>query len=316
MGSNNGMMWLNGDLVPQDDVRLPFLTPALHYGLAVFEGIRCYDTTRGPAVFRLNEHLRRFQDSIRIFGLRELPYDTETLHQAVRETIRANQLRECYIRPLMFMSGGAMGLNIDAMKASVGIAVWFWENYLGEEAREQGIRLMVSSFTRHHPNVTMTKAKISGNYANSVMAKTLATRAGYGETVMLDPSGYVAECSGENLFLIRDGVIYTPPRASILEGITRDAVITLARDLGYQVVEEPIARDQLYIADEMFVCGTAAEVVPVRELDTRIIANGRRGPITRALQDSYFQCVHGEGRRAAEWLDYVELEEQSRIAAD
>jgi len=316
MGSKDEMMWLDGNLVAMEEVRLPFLTPALHYGLAVFEGIRCYDTPRGPAVFRLKEHLRRFQDSIRIFGLRELPYDTKTLHQAVHDTIQANHLRECYIRPLMFMAESSMGLDIDSMKASVGIAVWAWGNYLGEDALEHGVRLMVSSFTRHHPNVTMTKAKIAGNYANSVLAKNLAVRSGYDETVMLDPSGFVAECSGENLFVIRDGKIYTPPRATILEGITRDAVITLAKDLGYQVVEEPISRDQLYIADEMFVCGTAAEVVPVRELDTRIIGGGRRGPITRILQDSFYKCVHGEGPRAAEWLDYVELEEQSRVAAD
>ena len=316
MGSKEEMMWLDGNLVAMKDVRLPFLTPALHYGLAVFEGIRSYDTPRGPAVFRLKEHLRRFQDSIRIFGLRELPYDTETLHQAVHDTIRANHLRECYIRPLMFMAEGSMGLDIDSMKASVGIAVWPWGNYLGEESLEKGVRLMVSSFTRHHPNVSMTKAKIAGNYANSVLAKNLAVRSGYDETVMLDPSGFVAECSGENLFLIRDGKVYTPPKATILEGITRDAVITLARDLGYQVVEEPISRDQLYIADEMFVCGTAAEVVPVRELDTRTIGSGRRGPITRTLQESFYKCVHGEGARAAEWLDYVKLEDQARIAAD
>ncbi len=311
MSSNKELMWLDGEMVTYEQARVPFLAPALHYGLAVFEGIRCYETSKGPAVFRLKEHLQRFLDSMHIFGLFELPFDIETLRQAVHDTIQANQLRECYIRPLMFMAEGPLGLNIDEMKPSVGIAAWAWGNLLGAEAREHGVRMMVSSFTRHHPNVTMTKAKISGNYVNSVMAKTLAARAGFDETVMLDPSGYVAECSGENLFLVRDQRIYTPPRVTILEGITRDSVIKLATDLGYPVIEEPISRDQLYIAEELFICGTAAEVVPVREVDTRPIGDGRMGSITRSIQQLFFDTVHGESPRADEWLDWLETEEHA-----
>jgi branched-chain amino acid aminotransferase len=308
MSSENGFVWLDGRLVSSEEAKVPFLAPALHYGLAAFEGIRCYKTQQGPAVFRLREHLLRFLDSMSILGLQELPYDLETLRQAVHATIRANQLDECYIRPLMFMAKGPLGLNMDAMEPSVGIAVWEWGTFLGEEGLERGVRMMVSSFTRHHPNVSMTKAKISGNYVNSVLAKTLAARAGFEEAVMLDPEGYVAECSGENLFLVRNDVIYTTSRASILEGITRDSVITLAGDLGYRVVEEPISRDQLYIADEVFVCGTAAEVTPVREVDYRTIGNGRRGPVAQALQEEFFKTVKGEGVRSSEWLDPVPLQ--------
>jgi branched-chain amino acid aminotransferase len=305
MASNDALMWLDGELVTYEQARVPFLAPALHYGLAVFEGIRCYETSKGPAVFRLKEHLQRFYDSMQIFGLLDLPFDIETIRQAVKDTILANQLRECYIRPLMFMAEGPLGLNMDEMKTTVGIAVWPWGNLLGSEAREHGVRMTVSSFTRHHPNVAMTKAKISGNYVNSVMAKTLAVRAGFDETVMLDPGGFVAECSGENLFLVRDERIYTSHSATILEGITRASVISLATDLGYPVIEEPISRDQLYIADELFVCGTAAEVVPVREIDTRPIGDGRMGSITKSIQQSFFQTVQGEGPHAAEWLDWL-----------
>jgi branched-chain amino acid aminotransferase len=315
MTSENSYVWLDGHLVSSEEARVPFLAPALHYGLAAFEGIRCYNTQQGPAVFRLYEHLQRFLDSMRIFGLQELPYDIETLRQAVHATIRANHLEECYIRPLMFMARGPLGLNLDAMEPSVGIAVWEWGAFLGEEGLERGVRMMVSSFTRHHPNVSMTKAKISGNYVNSILAKTLAARAGFEEAVMLDPEGYVAECSGENLFLVRNNVIYTTSRASILEGITRDAVITLAGDLGYRVVEEPISRDQLYIADEVFVCGTAAEVTPVREVDYRQIGDGRRGPVVQALQEEFFKTVRGEGARSNEWLDPVALKESAEASA-
>jgi branched-chain amino acid aminotransferase len=315
MAAIDGLMWLDGELVTYEQARVPFLAPALHYGLAVFEGIRCYETPKGPAVFRLREHLQRFYDSMRVFGMLELPFDIENLRQAVHDVILANQLRECYIRPLMFMIDGPLGLNLDKMKPSVGIAAWAWDNLLGNEAREHGIRMMVSSFTRHHPNVTMTKAKISGNYVNSVMAQTLAARAGFDETVMLDPGGFVAECSGENLFLVRDQRIYTPPRVTILEGITRDSVITLATDLGYPVIEEPISRDQLYIAEEIFVCGTAAEVVPVREVDTRPIGDGGMGTVTRAIQQLFFQTVHGEGARARNWLDWVDTEKYAQVIA-
>ncbi|MFQ5943225.1 MAG: branched-chain amino acid transaminase [Anaerolineales bacterium] len=309
MGEKAEFIWMDGELVPHEQATIHFLAPALHYALGVFEGIRCYETENGPAVFRLADHLERFLDSIRVFGVKDFTYDLPTLREAVHETIRANGLSACYIRPLMFMAEGPLGLNLDEQRPSVGIAVWEWGTFLGEEALEQGVKMTVSSFTRHHPNVSMTKAKITANYANSVMAKTLAKRSGFDEAVMLDPQGFVAECTGENLFLVRDGVICTPPRATILEGVTRDSVITLANDLGYSVIEEPISRDQIYIADEVFVCGTAAEVTPVRELDFRPIGNGRRGPATQALQQAFFEVVRGSGERSAEWLDPVKVEE-------
>ena len=298
-------IWMDGEFVPFEQATVHFLTPTLHYGTGVFEGIRCYATSKGPAVFRLREHLRRFLDSAKIAGIEGIPYTMDDLYHAVHKTIQANGFEECYIRPLVYMVG-PLGLNLDTWHPAVGIAVWEWAPLLGSESLDMGVRMLVSSFTRHHPNVMMTKAKISGNYVNSTMAKTLAARAGFDETVMLDPDGYVAECSGENLFLVRNGVIYTPPRASILEGVTRDAVITLARDLGYTVVEEPISRDQLYIADEVFLCGTAAEVVPVREIDFRKIGKGRKGKVTADLQRIFFETICGQGARSYEWLDFID----------
>ena len=312
MGSNVEQIWMDGQLVPYTQAKVHFMAPALHYGLGVFEGIRCYDTQDGPAIFRLREHLQRFLDSARILGVQKFPYDLETLRHAVHETIIANGLSACYIRPLMFMAEGSLGLDLDELSPAVGIAVWEWGAFLGEEALEKGVRAMVSSFTRHHPNVSMTKAKISGNYVNSVLAKTLAKRSGFDEAIMLDPGGFVAECSGENLFLVRGGEIYTTPRATILEGVTRDSIITLARDLGYSVIEEPISRDQLYIADEVFVCGTAAECVAVCEIDCRIIGEGRMGPVTQAMQRIFFQTVRGEGPHSSEWLDPVMVQEPAR----
>ncbi len=297
-------IWLDGQLIPSEQATVHMLTGSLHYGYGAFEGIRAYETTRGAAVFRLREHLERFIGSAKVLGLNDFPYSLKELNQAVHETIRANKFRSCYIRPLLYFDG-AMGLNMDAAQPHVSIAVWKWGAYLGEEGLEKGVHMMVSSFTRHHINVSMTKAKITGNYINSVLAKTLALRSGYDEAIMLDPEGYVAECSGENIFLVRAGVVYTPPRATILEGITRSAVITLLNDLGYPVVEEMISRDQLYLADEVFACGTAAEVTPVRMIDYRPIGTGRRGPVTKALQESFFQTVRGEGEHSAEWLEYV-----------
>lgn len=307
MELGHGKMWLDGEILDYEDAKVPFLNPALHYGLAVFEGIRCYETPDGPAVFRLREHLQRFLDSIHIFGVQNMPYDLETLREATHETIRVNEFMECYIRPLMYMATGSMGLNLDDMQPSVGIAAWGWGTLLGEEALRKGVHLMVSSFTRLHPNVFMTKAKVSGNYVNSVYAKSIAHRAGFDDAVMLDPEGYVAECSGENIFMVRDGVIYTPPTASILEGITRDSVLAIAADLGYTVVEERISRDQLYIADEVFLSGTAAEVVPVREIDFRKIGSGAMGPVAEAIQSDFFKTVHGEGKHSGEWLDIVKV---------
>ncbi|KAA3643330.1 MAG: branched-chain amino acid transaminase [Chloroflexi bacterium] len=296
-------IWMDGELVPYKDATLHVLTPALHYGLGVFEGIRCYDTSRGPGVFRLQEHLERFVNSISVLGVEHFPYTVSELSDAVHMTIRANRFSECYIRPLMYMADGPLGLNLDVSRPAVSIATWEWGTYLGKAALETGVHMMVSSFTRPQPNSVMTKAKITGNYVNSALAKTLAVRSGFDEAIMLDPEGFVAECSGENLFLVRAGALYSPPKALMLEGITRDSVITLAGDLGYQVVEEPVTRDQLYIADEIFVCGTAAEVVAVREIDFRKIGSGKMGPITSQIQEAFFKTVRGEGERSNDWLE-------------
>lgn len=297
-------IWMNGEMVPFEDATVHFLSPSIHYGFGVFEGIRCYETPKGPAVFRLPEHLKRFIDSALIVGILDFPYSQEELHQAVHQTILINDFSGCYIRPAVYMDG-PLNLNLDSYQSRVGIAVWEWGTYLGEEALEKGVRMIVSSFTRLHPNVHMTKAKAGGNYVNSIMASTLAHRYGFDDAIMLDPEGYVAEGSGMNLFVVRDQVIYTPARATILEGITRDSVIVLAKDLGFPVVEEPIVRDQLYIADEVFVCGTAAEVTAVAEIDTRKIGSGQMGPVTRSIQQEFFKTVLGEGTRSTAWLDYV-----------
>ena len=305
-------IWMDGELVNYERATVHVLNPTMHYGTGVFEGIRCYETARGAAVFRLRDHMERFLDSVHVVGIDSIPYSVDELCQAVHQTIRANGFLQCYIRPLVYMTG-PLGLNLDAWKPAVSIATWRWDPFLGEQAADKGISLMVSSFTRHHPNVMMTKAKISGNYVNSTLAKTLATRAGFDEAVMLDPQGYVAECTGENLFLVRDGVVYTPPRHTILEGITRASLLTLAADLGIPVVEEMISRDQLYVADEIFLSGTAAEVVPVNSVDYRKIGRGHEAykhngkpSIARLLQESFHQTVHGQGGRSAEWLDFVD----------
>jgi branched-chain amino acid aminotransferase len=298
-------VWMNGRTVPHADAVVHFLTPALHYGVGVFEGIRCYDTPDGPAVFRLRDHINRLVQSARTLGFRDLPYDSDTLFDAVRELVSVNALKECYIRPVIYLAEGGWNLTLDGGRPHVGIAAWAWTNYLGAEALEQGVRANVSSFTRHHPNVSMTKAKIIGNYANSILAKTESVRLGFDEAIMLDPEGYVAECTGENIFLVRRDVIYTPPAAGILDGITRQSVMAIGQDAGYEVREARLSRDDLYGADEVFVCGTAAEVIGLCEIDFRVIGQGRSGPITRVLQRAYADAVHGRGARSEEWLDYV-----------
>ena len=305
MGMKSRYLWMNGELVEFEKATIHFLTPALHYGVGVFEGIRSYATARGPAVFRLREHIQRLVNSTKILGFREFPYTVEELVEAVRLTVSANGFDECYIRPLVYLSDGGWNLTVDGAVVSVGIAAWEWNNYLGEEALETGIRANITSFTRHHPNVMMTKAKITGNYANSVLAKTESIRLGFDEAIMLDPQGYVAECTGENLFLVRDGKVYTPPTAPILEGITRDTVTTLLNDLGYEAIEAQVSRDQLYIADEVFVCGTAAECIALREIDFRVIGEGKMGPVARAVQGAFQAAIRGEHPRSQEWLDYV-----------
>jgi len=317
MSMESKYIWMNGELVEFEKATLHFLTPALHYGQGVFEGIRCYGTDRGPAVFRLREHLERLIDSALLFGFRSLPYNVDELTDAIHLTISANGFEECYVRPLIYLTGGGWNLNVDGGKAGVGIAVWEWTNYLGTEALEKGVRANVSSFTRHHPNVMLTKAKVSGNYANSTLAKTESVRLGFDEAIMLDPQGYVAECTGENIFVVRNGKIYTPPTMAILEGITRDSLITIARNLGIEVIEQPISRDQLYMADEVFVSGTAAECIGLREIDFRLIGEGVTGPITRLLQHSYHDLIHGKHPLSEKWLDYVnslvEMPEQAHV---
>jgi len=298
-------IWMNGELVETEKATVHFLTPALHYGAAVFEGIRAYATDKGPAVFRLKEHSERLADSARVLGFRDLPWSVEQIASAIKETVRANGLESCYIRPLIYFDGTPGSLNLDAGKPALGIAAWEWNNYLGEEALAKGIRANISSFTRHHPNVMMTKAKIAGNYANSVLAKTESSRLGFDEAIMLDPQGFVAECTGENLFLVRKNKIFSSQLADTLEGITRDSVITIARDLGYEVVETLLSRDQLYIADEVFVSGTAAECIGLREIDFRSIGEGKTGPVTRAIQKVFQDATHGKLSQYQGWLDYV-----------
>jgi branched-chain amino acid aminotransferase len=305
MTKKSSYIWFNGELRDQSAAQVPFMTAGLHYGIGVFEGIRAYQTDNGPAVFRLKEHLQRLENSASVLGWKSLPFTVEELTEAVLQTVAANELQDCYIRPLVYLAEGGWNLCLDNGTPHVGIAAWKWETYLGPEALERGVRANTSSFTRHHANVTMTKAKICGNYVNSVLAKTESVRLGFDEAIMLDPQGYVAECTGENLFFVRKGVIYTTPSAGILEGITRDSLIALARDLGYSVVEQPISRDQLYGADEVFVSGTAAEVIALREVDFRRIGAGATGPITERLQRAFTKVVRGKHKLSANWLEYV-----------
>ena len=298
-------VWMNGTLVDTASAKIPFLTAGFHYGVAVFEGIRAYATDRGPAVFRLRDHMRRFDASARILGFKDLPYGVDELSEAVGETIRANGFDECYIRPLLYLADGGWNLTLDSGKPHVGIAVWKQSVYLGQTAPARGIRACVSSFMRSHPAANMTKAKISGNYVNSYLAKTDAQRQGFDEAIMLDAEGYVTECTGANVFLVREGRLVTPPEDAILEGVTRSTVFALASDLGLEIRTGRVSRDHLYIADEVFVCGTAAEIVGIAEIDGRRVGVGRTGVITRQLQEAYSEAVHGRHPRSAEWLEYV-----------
>ena len=302
---NSRYTWVNGTMLATSDAMIPLLTSGLHYGVGIFEGIRAYDTADGPAVFRLRDHMKRFEQSARILGFRELPYTIDELIAAVIETVRANGFGDCYIRPLIHLADGGWNLTLDTGKPFVSVAVWQQSVYLGQESPDAGLRAVVSSFTRNHPNATMAKAKISGNYVNSVLAKTDAQRQGVDEAIMLDPEGYVAECTGANLFLVRGKRLITPSPEAILEGITRSTVFALAEDLRLEAVEARVSRDHLYIADEVFVCGTAAEIVGVAEIDRRKIGNGATGPITRKLQAAYADAVRGRHPRSNVWLDYV-----------
>jgi branched-chain amino acid aminotransferase len=299
-------IWMDGALVGWDEAKVHVLTHTLHYGLGVFEGIRCYRRADGKsAVFRLKEHVERLFESAKVADM-VIPFTPEQVSSACLETIRANKLDECYIRPLAFVGQGAMGLYGRDNPIQLCIAVWRWGAYLGEEGLERGIRAKISSFSRPGINTAMTKAKIVGNYVNSTLAKREVVAAGYDEAIMLDPQGYVAEASGENVFVIKRGKVATPPiGASILGGITRDTVLTLCRELGIETVERVVSRDELYTADEVFFTGTAAELTPVREVDERSVGNGARGPLTKRLQDRFFQVVRGPELLHPEWLAFV-----------
>lgn len=306
MSTRSQYIWMDGKLVDYENATVHFLNRTLHYGAGVFEGIRCYKTDRGQAVFRLKDHIERLFASAHIFSMRGIPFTQDEIVAAVKQTVAANHFEECYIRPLVYFSSNEMGLNLDQGQISIGVAAWEWGSYLGAESQDPGIRACVSNFTRHHINAVMTKAKVAGNYPNSMMAKTDALRSGFDEAIMLDSNGYVAECTSENLFLVRRGKLITPPEAPVLEGITRDSIVQIARSAGIEVVESQISRDQLYIADEAFVCGTAAELEPIREIDFRTIGDGKMGRLTRQIREAYHDAVHGRHPLSAGWLDYVE----------
>jgi branched-chain amino acid aminotransferase len=304
MADRDGHIWYDGKLVPWRNATTHVLTHSLHYGLAVFEGVRAYKAASGTAIFRLKEHTQRLFDSARIY-LMNIPYSPEVLMEAQKEVVRANELESCYIRPIAFYGSEKMGVSPKGASVHVAIAAWPWGAYLGAEALENGIRVKTSSYARHHVNVSMCRAKYSGTYANSILANLEATEHGYDEGLLLDVDGFVAEGSGENIFLVKNGCIYEPELTSALIGITRDSVITLAREMGYSVSSKRITRDDLYIADEAFFTGTAAEVTPIREIDGRTIGEGRRGPITTRIQKAFFDCVTGKAEQHAEWLTPV-----------
>jgi len=304
MADRDGVIWLDGELVPWREAKTHVLTHTLHYGMGVFEGLRAYHAAQGTAIFRLAAHTDRLFRSAHILGM-PLPWDKATLNAAQKQVIRENGLDSAYLRPMCFYGSEGMGLRADNLKVHTMIAAWEWGSYLGAEGMERGIRIKTSSFTRHHVNITMCKAKANGNYMNSMLALQEALRDGYDEALLLDVDGYVAEGSGENFFLVRDGIIYTPELTSALEGITRDTIFALAKDNGLEIREKRITRDEVYIADEAFFTGSAAEVTPIRELDGRAIGRGCRGPVTELLQSQYFDLVHGRLDRYGDWLDYV-----------
>ncbi len=301
----DGLIWLDGEMVPWREAKVHVLTHTFHYGMGVFEGVRAYRTDRGAAIFRLQAHTDRLLRSAKIMNMR-IPYAFEQINEACRGAVRENGLQSGYIRPMAFYGSEGMGLRADNLSVRLMVAAWEWGSYLGAENMERGIRVKVSSFTRHHVNIAMCRAKANGQYINSMLALKEALDCGYDEALLLDAEGYVMEGSGENLFIVRNGVVYTPDLTSALDGITRDTVITLCRELGIQVVEKRITRDEVYISDEAFFTGTAAEVTPIREVDGREIGSGGRGPITQRLQAIYFDQVHGRRDEYPDWLTWVE----------
>lgn len=301
MSDRDGFIWLDGEMVPWREAKVHVLTHTLHYGMGVFEGVRAYKTDEGAAIFRLEEHTNRLFRSAHIMGMK-MEFDKDTINAAICAAVRENKLESGYIRPMVFFGSEGMGLRADNLKTHVMVAAWSWGSYMGAEAMENGIKVRTSSFTRHHVNANMCKSKTNGSYVNSMLALQEALSSGCEEALLLDTEGYVAEGSGENFFLIRDGVIYTPELTSALDGITRNSIIILAQELGYTIKEKRITRDEVYIADEAFFTGTAAEVTPIRMLDNRAIGNGSRGPITERLQAHYFDVVHGRSAAHKKWL--------------
>jgi branched-chain amino acid aminotransferase len=304
MADRDGFIWYDGRLVPWREANTHVLTHSLHYGLAVFEGLRAYKSSIGTAIFRLEEHTRRLLNSAKIYMMR-IPYDQKTLVEAQRETVRANKLESCYLRPIAFFGSEKMGISTVGASVHVAIAAWPWGAYLGEEALANGIRVKTSSYARHHVNVTMARAKVASTYANSILANLEATQDGYDEALLLDVEGYVAEGAGENIFIVRDGVLYTPELTSALDGITWRSVQTICADLGIPCERRKMTRDDIYIADEAFFTGTAAEVTPIRELDNRAIGEGRRGPVTELIQKTFFDIVQGRNPKYHHWLTPV-----------
>ncbi len=304
MDDRDGVIWLDGEMVPWREAKTHVLTHTLHYGMGVFEGVRAYKGEQGTAIFRLQEHTDRLFRSAHIMNMK-MPFTKEQVNEAQRAAVRENNLESAYIRPMAFYGSEGMGLRADNLKVHIMVAAWHWGAYLGAEGMEKGIRIRTSSYTRHHVNITMCKAKANGNYMNSMLALQEALGCGYDEAMLLDNEGYVAEGSGENIFLVRDGVLYTPDLTSALDGITRRTIFTLAEEVGLTIKEKRITRDEVYIADEAFFTGTAAEVTPIREVDNRAIGSGGRGPITEKLQGMYFDQVHGRRSQHPEWLTPV-----------
>lgn len=304
MSDRDGFIWSDGKLIPWREATTHVLTHSLHYGMGVFEGIRAYKTPKGTAIFRLNEHVKRLFNGTKIFQI-TLPYTEEQIRQAIIEVVNANQLESCYIRPLIYIGSEKLGISPKGNTIHAVIAAWLWGAYLGEDGLNKGIRVKTSSFTRHFVNSSLVRAKASGYYINSILANQEVTANGYDEALLLDTEGYVSEGSGENLFMVRNGIVYTPDLASCLDGITRDSIIQIAKDLGFEVREKRLTRDEVYTADEAFFTGTAAEVTPIRELDDRMIGDGKKGPITKQIQDVFFDTVYGKNDRYSAWLTPV-----------
>ncbi len=304
MADRDGLIWYDGKMVPWRDATTHVLTHSLHYGLSVFEGLRAYKTARGTAIFRLKEHTDRLFNSAHIYMMK-LPWDRATLMDAQRQVVRENELESCYVRPIAFYGSEKMGVSPKGASVHVAIAAWPWGAYLGADGLEKGIRVKTSSFARHHVNVTMARAKIASTYANSILANLEATDHGYDEGLLLDVDGFVAEGAGENLFIVKDGAVIEPEIASALTGITRNTIHRLAKDLGLELMSKRLTRDDVYIADEAFFTGTAAEVTPIRELDGRVIGAGKRGPITEKLQTAFFDIVNGRSEKYNDWLAYI-----------